>query len=1113
MANEDIFKYNPISEWNGDYVDFGMPSTDGDIRLTEICLAAESCLEATKNAMDLSFSSPGFAKARTAPVLNIVRTLFGEETGININTFQSVGDDGSIHFMSPMVSAAMELLGYDWVYEIVNNNMALSLDPIYYDTWTDPYDEKPIRTYTRRETHAINPLSSSANASTVVTTGNRPVTGNWDTDGEPYWEINWDSASTGRCSDNVQTTQPACEGIVLGGYCREGFGTGRGYCSNSSYRNNETSCLSYGTCSDPTYNDNESGCVGNSNIWLPSYTWSSSEGTPPRAIKKDNGTCDNSAYDGNESSCPSGQWHAVGFVEANIDYYGSGHCLGTAGSGAPFTNGKCFYQNGSNSDTQAWAPYGSTEAWCLDYAANRDIWSHLWWTWIPPQNDWTVINAVWRPTTGADYGSYPHFKNWNIKTSNNHRKWPEYHVTPIWEMMGSTYRIYHSDINSSWGNGEEVGRSTIPLWVTSTYDWPDNDHTYDYCYDPGSNPQTQWSSPAGYIDDVACLAAGTCTGDRNPGNYHNNQVDCETAEGNNGYICSGGGWTDQSACVNASYCSGGSHTSQSACVNSGYTWYDCSAGGWTNSTACTSAGECYYHIWSNHAYLSQFNNNPQACWAQNYGVGYPHYHYYGYTWDSHWTNHGYTWNNYNYSWYQANTFTSENNTWDSIIPDVEVEIPITPEYLWKPMFPPHTFVDTTDSRVLDEQGYTSSGYPASELHASQSQIRWRPPQRTSDDYNRTYPRPTKFRIYRAPAYYLGYQAVTDYTEEIWKLAGEVTTKSDDGYHYFYDTREDMVNEGLMEYQYAWYAITAVWEDWNWKRGYTINLYDNMGCQDWDVYHGQTWSAYSGNTRLEGLCSNNSYTTQASCAGGGTCYGNSAYNNNETLCLSFGTCSDPTYDNDEAGCIGVAGTWTTFYVWSSGNYTWTPGTWSGTPNSNANLNDVENASPAAGYPQNMKAVRFTTLGNYKTYRASGYFKAPVSGEYQFQVGGDDGLFLWLGADQQSVSGLIGTRNDGNYLAAVPGLHGVVYHTGTISLVKDGIYPLLAYGGNHTGGFAFQIRIHYPDGEWNNGGNGSGEWKYVPILMGPEDMVLEDGGGQTVEGHWAATSVSAWYTHFP
>ena len=38
-----------------------------------------------------------------------------------------------------------------------------------------------------------------------------------------------------------------------------------------------------------------------------------------------------------------------------------------------------------------------------------------------------------------------------------------------------------------------------------------------------------------------------------------------------------------------------------------------------------------------------------------------------------------------------------------------------------------------------------------------------------------------------------------------------------GYHYFYDSREDMVKEGLMEYQHAYYGITAVWEDWNWKR--------------------------------------------------------------------------------------------------------------------------------------------------------------------------------------------------------------------------------------------------------------------------------------------------------
>jgi hypothetical protein len=1052
MANEDVFKYNPISEWNGDYVDFGMPSTDGDIRLTEICLAAESCLEATKNAMDLSFTSSGFAKARTAPVLKIVRTLFGEDTGINISTFQAMADDGSVHFMSPMVSAAMELVGYDWVYEIVNNNMALTLDPFYYDTWTDPYDEKPVRTYTKRETHAINPLSSSAGALTTVTTGNRPVTGNWDTDGEPYWEISWDSASTGRCSDNVQTNQSACESTVLGGYCREGIGTGRGYCSNSAYRNNEASCLSFGICSDPAYNNNESGCVGNSNVWIPSYTWSSSEGTPPRAIKKDNGHCENPTYDGNESTCTSAgfEWYAVGYVEANIDKYGDHYCLyADVNNGG---NGKCFYSS-NNLDTDTWYAYGSTEAWCLDYAANNDGWAHLWWMWIPPQNDWTEVNAVWRPTTGADYGTYPHFSHWNIKTSKNHRLYPENHISEVLEMMGSTRRVYHSDINSSWGNGEEVGRSTIPLWVTSTYDWPNNDLTYDYCHDPGYNTVDEWSSRGGYYDQgTACLAAGDCTGEWVHSFDQNDQASCESW-----FRCS-----DHSLDNN---------NNSGPCLNNDC----CSNPGYTSSWICTNSGTCSH---------SGYNNNPSGCTNAGYS-----YSYYGYTWGP---------NHCGRTWYQANTFTSHNNTWDAVTPDVEVEIPIYPEYLWKPMFPPHTFVNTTDSRPLDEQGYTGTSYPASELHASQSQIRWRPPQRTSNDYSRTYPRPTKFRIYRAPAYYQGYQANTDFTEEVWKLAGEVITKSDSGYHYFYDTREDMVTEGLMEYQHAYYGITAVWEDWNWKRGFTIKYYSGMDPDTWDIHctQGQSrnWDAYLPNYwttnayRYEGLCSNTNYTTQETCEGNGAC-------------LPSNTHSD--YNNDEAACLAAGGTW------SSSGYIWSPGNWSGNPNNSADLDLVETTTPTSTYLQ--KHVRINDDTDNRTYRASGYFKAPVSGEFQFEVKGDDPVYMWLGTDQQSISGLVGARSWYNYLTAVPGYHGDRLMVGTITLVEGGIYPLLAYGANEGGPATFEIRINYPSGDWND--NNGSEWKYVPILMGPEDMVLEEGGGQTVEGHWAATSVPAWYTNFP
>ena len=1106
---EDIFKYAPISEWNGMIVDFGMPSTDGDIRLTEICLAADACLEAASNAMALSFTSPTFKKARSASVQKIVRTLFGEETGVEIKTFSLVTEDGAIHFMSPPVFADMQIYEKNWIIDTIDLQN-IGLNETSYDIWPAPYsdsnlppyyiigDEPSRRINTWRQTDALNPLAVG-----LITTGNRPITGNWDTDGEPYYEFNWETISTGRCTDNVTTNQTACEQVVLGGVCREQQ-PGRGYCSDSTYRNNESGCL----------NANE--------------TWSSSVGTPPLAMKMNSGLCSNTIYDGQYQNCinQGNEWTEEGWVEANIYASGDAYCLYYSGS---YPNGRCFYQT-TNTNATGWTAWGgqsTTESTCKDYATNQYKWAY--WVWIPPGNVYTNQYAVWRPSYDGNHtdvhgnsdfiqGTVDSWKHFNIKTANNNKKYPINHVP---SQTGTNLRIYHSDTNSSWGNGTEVGRSTIPTWVTNTFEWGDNDHTYDYCFDGLANPQSQWSAPFGYNDDVACLASGTCTGDRSPQYYHNNQVDCETAEGNNGYICSGGGWTDQSACVNASYCSGGSHTSQSACVNSGYTWYDCSAGGWTNSTACTSAGECYYHIWSNHAYLSQFNNNPQACWAQNYGVGYPHYHYYGYTWDSHWTNHGYTWNNYNYSWYQANTFTSDNYTWEHIVPDVDVEMHISTEYLWKPMFPPHTFVDTSDSRPLDEQGYTTS-YSGAYTHL-QSQIRWKPPQRTVVDYSRTYPRPTKFRIYRAPAWYQGLTSGTDYTEDIWKLAGEVITRNDDGYHYFYDTREDMFNEGLREFQHAYYGITAVWEDWNWKLGYTINLYDTMsgpglGASDskWDIHHGQTWSAVLGNVMYSGICSNTNYVTQATCEGNGACIGNSDYNNNATLCLSFGTCSDPTYNNDETGCIGAVGTWTSLYVWNSANYTWTTGQWTGTANSSASLDNVENASPMGGYPQLKSAVKYTTsVGNYKTYRASGYLRAPVTGTYYFQIRGDDGAYMWLGSPGWSVSTLVGARTWYNYLAAVPGLHSNRYNyypDSAITLTEGSVYPILAYGGNHTGDFYFEIRIYYPSGDWND--NQIGEWKYVPIDIMPEDMdPVTAGDGQTVEGQLASTPVPSWYTNYP
>jgi hypothetical protein len=130
----------------------------------------------------------------------------------------------------------------------------------------------------------------------------------------------------------------------------------------------------------------------------------------------------------------------------------------------------------------------------------------------------------------------------------------------------------------------------------------------------------------------------------------------------------------------------------------------------------------------------------------------------------------------------------------------------------------------------------------------------------------------------------------------------------------------------------------------------------------------------------------------------------------------------------------------------------------------------------------------------TVRYTGFFKAPVSGEYQFKVSSYDASYLWLGENGWSMDDLVAWREHDNYLAGCPGDHGrhdedtaslpgYQFHIGRISLVKDEVYPLLAYFTSFSQSPCvaqedwrpkWDIRVHYPDGDWNNGGNGSGVW---------------------------------------
>ena len=134
--SEDIFKYRSVTEWNGYIVDFDMPSTDGDMRLTELCLDSDSCLEATKYAIELSWINSEFALARSSPVLKIIRTLFGGD-GDEPVTYPLIVD-GVYHIMGPPTEFAVEFSSVGWELDIVHADaFDLSIDIVNREQQTE----------------------------------------------------------------------------------------------------------------------------------------------------------------------------------------------------------------------------------------------------------------------------------------------------------------------------------------------------------------------------------------------------------------------------------------------------------------------------------------------------------------------------------------------------------------------------------------------------------------------------------------------------------------------------------------------------------------------------------------------------------------------------------------------------------------------------------------------------------------------------------------------------------------------------------------------------------------------------------------------------------------
>ena len=858
----DILKYTPEVAWNNKILNFGMPSIAGNLRLTEICLESQDCLTATKRAMDLSFTDGNWSAARTPEVLEIVRTLFGADTGIELEFSAAIYETHDIE--TYVEGFGPELVSKDWLIDI-DKYIILAIRK------TSDISHNIKQVWTPRDV-TMTPTSRPHAYSNGIT---GPDITNWDEDGEPMYTLSFLPFWHQYCSDGVTLNQNDCNSLAYDGYCRQ-------------QSDNRTESVVRG---DPAPNGTGGEIVPYDSTDLVRHT--------------------------TNTHCWSG--------------YGGNN------------GGRCSY---SNTNGQTWSNYGNnwTREQCLETTTqNNTGWNYLWWKWAEDGNDWWSIYHNWFPSLDT----YNHFKEYRVKTSSSKAMqiYPQTHITHT-DFSATTpisITVYRSDVNDFWGNGEEVYNSQWPTWVTEVYDWPDYDNMYaapvdvyacsdqSYHCNLSGVDQPQWTT------EITCLVSGTCTN----ATFDNLESDC-LAEG----VC-----IEDSTFDNNSV----------ACLANGYTW-----------------------VYSGNV------------WSAS-----------GFTWDIHYQD--------------QTTCEASGATWEfshteplgaTIIPTKEIETYVDPDYFIPVYFGIHGFAYHTGTQVAGQYGYTGN---SAEINSSK--IRWYPPQ-YNNSYGKNQLRPTHFRIYRSPWHSPNGLSLTDsdYEAAVWKYAGEVPCVSRNGYHYFYDARLDMFNEGLDAYQYAQYSITAVWKGYNWKRGYRVERYDNMNPSAWDIF-----------------------------------------------------------------C-----------------------------NTNALLTTVANTSPDYVHPDE-KSIHIDDNTNNRTYRISGYMKAPCTGNYRIWIRSDDAMYVWTGQDEQTIADLEANITWYNATVDEPGYHGdLSEYSAYFSLNEGDIIPILAYMGQGGGGMTCHMQINTPSGTWDNGEYNTGGWEWSPIYMMPEDMdPLTVGDGQEVEGMHSTTSVASNY----
>jgi len=70
--SENLFNYNPIQEWTGDVVDFGLPTNEGNTLITEIVTSSLNAGDATQRCFELAKQGEYFVLAGAPETLTLV---------------------------------------------------------------------------------------------------------------------------------------------------------------------------------------------------------------------------------------------------------------------------------------------------------------------------------------------------------------------------------------------------------------------------------------------------------------------------------------------------------------------------------------------------------------------------------------------------------------------------------------------------------------------------------------------------------------------------------------------------------------------------------------------------------------------------------------------------------------------------------------------------------------------------------------------------------------------------------------------------------------------------------------------------------------------------------